>query len=175
MPKGDIIEGTIIASNGKVAEATANALDISACFAGDETVRVSLSAKLWVKLKTELDYGEEQLLNNQLLKGYSQDKLRQTADSGQSLTYLTDSAAYNLMRLALYVVDWNLPNKEGVTVRVPRNLDERVAIMKRLSQPIAGAIQAEIAKLRHEGEEPTEVDADGPDPLGSGSSGLASR
>jgi len=151
---GKALEGDVVApnkptSNGHSDKAASEIMD---CFAGDETVTIYLDRLQWVRLKKELDYGEEQQLSTALFVGYSQDELRAAAAQNKQIQ-LTNSGQFMLTRLAVYIDDWNLLDKRtGTTVRLPRKTDERIAIIKRLSKDAASMLEAKIIELRGEGQ-----------------------
>jgi len=168
MARANALEGEVLtpeqpATNGHDApKAVTDEFDF---FASDETVTVYFNEpgsafRVWARIKRELDYGEEQELNSILVRGYSRDQLESAAAIGNTITHV-NSGAYMLARLALYIDDWNLTDSSGVTVRLPRQLDQRVAVMRRLKKTWAEKLQAEIARLRGEptGEPTSETKA----------------
>lgn len=142
--EGEVLSPDKPATNGHAKKASAEIVD---CFAGDETVTIHLDQVQWIRLRKELDYGDEQELNTALVKGYSTEQLRSAAAQGITLTHV-NSGKYMLMRAALYIDDWNLLGKDGATVRLPRRLDEKVAVISRISKPIGDTIEAKIAEIR---------------------------
>lgn len=134
------------------------------CFATDDTEVLKITSKLWVELKKEADYGEE----NDLVSLRYAPMLNERGDTVSAF----DASRYNLLLMAIYVVDWNLPDAEGKAVRLPRKVHERVALLRRLDKRIGEKILGRILELRGiqvavEGEQDQEAEADQeePDPL----------
>lgn len=159
--EGEIISPGQPSSNGHAEKPSDELLE---CFAADETVTIHLDRVQWVRLKKELDYGEEQELNTALVTGYSTDQLRAAAAAGQTITH-TNSGRYMLMRVALYIDDWNVLGRDKTTVRLPRQMDERVKVIRRMSKPLAAIIEAKIAEIRGEGEPAQQMEASDESPL----------
>lgn len=138
--------------------------EIFDCFAGDETETLKLSPKLWVELKKEPDYGEE---NDLVALRFAKPQLN---DDGETVFSL-DGSRYNLSLMAIYVVDWNLTDSEGKSVRLPRKLAERIAVMRRLNKVVGEKILGRIIEMRNEaaaaeaGDGEQEADEEELDPL----------
>jgi hypothetical protein len=155
---------------GKHAPPTSLEDEIFDCFATDEVEVLKITSKLWVELKREADYGEE---NDLVSLRYAP----MMDDRGEHVPGF-DASRYNLLLMAVYVVDWNLPDAEGKTVRLPRKVHERVALMRKLDKRIGEKILGRILELRGiqvvvqgEPEAGAEADQEEPDPL-SGSANV---
>lgn len=97
----------------------------------------------FVKVKTRLSYGERRRLELASVKNFSPSQLRAGANGqkidgveqeevGGTMTYGLDLTVSSFLKLASYIVEWNLTAADGSTVRLPRQLDERARLMERL-------------------------------------------
>lgn len=82
-------------------------------FADGGQVRLELSDGDWIAVRRELSYGQQRRLAASGLTG-----IDQAAAEGQRLQ--VDLAAYDLERLALWVLDWSFRDADGDHVAVSR-------------------------------------------------------
>jgi hypothetical protein len=117
-------------------------------FASDETTTLYLSPQHWVRIKNELDYGAQNELDNASVTGFSVQQARQAQAAGEQETLIhTNLGRQRLLKIALYVDDWNLPGPDGKTMRWPHRIDERIAVVKTMKARLASAILAEVDRL----------------------------
>jgi len=89
-------------------------------FASGAAVKLPLSDGDWVLVREELSYGQQRRLAAAGLTG-----IDQAAAAGERLK--VDLAAYDLERLALWVLDWSLRDADGDPVVVSREAIENLA------------------------------------------------
>lgn len=135
-------------------------------FATEETVTIHLDDQHYVEVKRELDYGEEGDLEGAAIKG--------EMEIGSAAPTLAFSLRnLRLLKLALYIVDWNLTGANGKVIALPDKLDQRKSLVANLSPRWAKVISDKIDALRSENGDPeavaVESDADeNPTPPGAG-------
>jgi len=121
--------------------------------------------RYWVRVKRELDFGEQNELDNALVRGWQTNGQGDGASNADpaGMMAVVDLGKQRLMKLALYVDDWNLPGGDGKTVRWPARLPERMVLLKRMKPGAATMILAEIDRLIGETNETiqSEPDAEG--------------
>jgi hypothetical protein len=144
------------------------------CFATAETERLQLSPKLWVELKKELDEGEASELDEAWMSGFEQTAtsngpLPTEGEVESNVVYHTKFGHWRLMKLALFIVDWNLTGADGKTVRWPRRRQERMQVVAKLSPRIAQVIRGRIDELllAQRGQEQEAADPSGNPPSAS--------
>lgn len=117
-------------------------------YASAETTTLYLDSqqRLWVRLKRELDFGQQNELDNASVTGFSAQQARARAQVGQTLIH-TDMGRQRLLKLALYIDDWNFPGPDGKTLKWPRHISERVGVLRRMNARLATAILQEIDRL----------------------------
>ena len=86
-------------------------------FASGAQVRLELSDGDWVSVRQELSYGQQRRLAASGLTG-----IDQAAAEGERLK--VDLAAYDIERLALWVLDWSFRDADGEHVVVSREAIE---------------------------------------------------
>ncbi len=131
-------------------------------FASAETFTIypiSGNTRLWVRIKRELTFGEQSELDNAATSGYSVRELKKAAEQGSEVVIHSDIKRHRLIKLALYVDDWNLPGPDGATIRWPRKLDERVALLERMSDRLGKLLSNEVDRLL--GEQAAAREAEG--------------
>ncbi len=111
-----------------------------------DTFYLTPDQRLWVRIKRELDFGEQNELDNASLVGYSVEQIRAMGTNERTVIH-TDLGKQRLLRMALYIEDWNLTDREGKTIRWPRKVDERQALLKRMNPKWAAMIDGEILRL----------------------------
>lgn len=109
-------------------------------FASEETEVFDLGDGYWVELKRDLDYGEESELEGAAIKA----GLDPTGQPRMEFSLKQQRA----LMLALYIVDWNIPDVNGKTVRLPPSVARRVEIVGHLSTPVARRIATRIEAIR---------------------------
>lgn len=132
---------------------TESTLDLVDLWASDETRKIELAPGVWVEIKEELDHGEEQGLSAAAMRGMTRQQLVNAAETEDQETqdiFLLDSARMHFLKLAFYVVDWNLQDKQGRKVPLPTRLEDRIRTMRRLKDRWGNRISEEIDKLRTE-------------------------
>lgn len=131
------------------------------CFASDETKTVKLKGtRYWVEIKRYLTDGEQTDIDSALFESVSAPDAQAAAASGQKM-YLSLSKQ-KFLKMASFVADWNLCNAKGITVPLRGTLQEKIAIMRSLSKPMAALIVAAVDEVA--GEELASMEADPEDP-----------
>lgn len=153
-------------------------LDLSGLWASDETRRIDLipDGSLWVEIKDELDHGDEQAMQAAAMKGITRQQVQSAIDSGDQETQdviLMDSARLHFLKLAFYLVDWNLKDEQGRGITLPTRVDDRVRILKRLKPAVGMKISDAIDKLRDEKAKETAPNDGAPLPMTPSSSETA--
>ena len=140
------------------------------CFASDETKTVKLiPTRYWVEVKRHLDAGEQADIDEALFDSVSMEDREAAAATGRKL-YLS-LAKQRFLKLAVFVVDWNLCDETGKTVRLPSPLQDRVVVMRKLSRRMAELIGAAVDDVAAEELKALEADAEddaNPTPAGDG-------
>lgn len=134
-------------------------------FATDETVKLPLTDRYWVRLKRQLDYGEQSELEGSLIRGMTSDQVERSMERGGDLL-VTDFGRVKLLRMALYIDEWNLPGKNGATVRLPARIDERIKVIRSLNPKWAAKIVAKIDELSIDEAAGEDEESDDPKPSG---------
>jgi hypothetical protein len=153
-------------------------LDIANLFATDETTTVFLFPKsdahpsgVWVEFKKQLTYGEQCDVESALFTGLStQERVAAAQEAeqrgGSRSTILVDTGRQAKLRLAMWIVDWNLPDRNGKTVRWPAHLQDRIAIIGNLGERAGAWLAEQIQRIEGEAAEVAqadpEVEASGP-------------
>lgn len=113
---------------------------------------------IYVKAKLRLSWGERKRLDSAAVTSMSTEQ-RQAAANGQqvdgadqeevarTMTYGLNLFTPNFLKLAAYLVEWNLPGRDGRPMRLPRNIDEKAALMERLDEEVGDEIAAFIDGL----------------------------
>lgn len=130
-------------------------------FASAETFTIypiSVNTRLWVRIKKELTFGEQSELDNAATSGYSVRELKEKMQQSEVVIH-SDIRRHRLMKLALYIDDWNLPAPDGQTIRWPRKLDERVALLERMNDRLGKLLSNEVDRLL--GEQAAAREAEG--------------
>jgi hypothetical protein len=97
----------------------------------------------FVRVKKRLSWGERRRLEMSMVKNFSPSQMAaasagqtingaESEEVGGTMTYGLDMAVPSFLKLACYIVDWNLTTDDGSTVRLPRTLDEKARLMERL-------------------------------------------
>jgi hypothetical protein len=132
-------------------------------FASEETTTIYLTPQYWVRLKNELDYGAQNELDNAAVTGFSTQQARKAAAEGETVIH-TDLGRQRLLKIALFIDDWSLPGPDKKTMRWPRSIPERVAVVRTMKPKLAQAISDEIDRLigaRNEALQAEGYDAEG--------------
>jgi len=118
--------------------------------------------RYWVRVKRELDFGEQNELDNALVRGWQTQGQTNGASGADpsNMMAVVDLGKQRLMKLALYVDDWNLPGGDGKTVRWPPRLPERMVLLKRMKPAAATMILTEIDRLIGETNETMQSESD---------------
>lgn len=111
-------------------------------FASEEVETFELEAGYWVELKRELDFGEESELESAAIKSGIDERGRPQME--YSLKNLRS------LKLALYVVDWNLPSPKGKPVELPTSIARRQDVFNHLAPKWARKISNRIDAIRAE-------------------------
>lgn len=110
---------------------------------------------IYVKIKRRLPWGERKRLDSAAVTSMSTQQLQAVANGEQvdgaeqeevarTMTYGLNLFVPNFLKLACYVIEWNLPGPDGRPVRLPRNLDEKARLMERLDEEVGDEIAAFI-------------------------------
>jgi hypothetical protein len=89
-------------------------------FASGAQVRLELSDGDWVAVRAELTYGQQRRLASAGLSGVP----AALAEQGQGAPLAVDLAAYDLERLATWLLDWSFRDADGDPVTVSREAIE---------------------------------------------------
>jgi hypothetical protein len=82
---------------------------------------------------TKLDFGEQSILDNAAIRGVQRNELQDMATGGETgQTVLINLSRQRFLLLSLYIVGWNLHDRRGVPVKLPRTVDERERLFKRM-------------------------------------------
>ena len=108
-------------------------------FASGATVRLPLSDGDWVLVRAELSYGQQRRLATAGLSGLP------SALEGQGTPLSVDWAAFDLERLATWLVDWSFTDGDGDHVLVSREAIER--LHPDTAQEIQEALNAHLEAL----------------------------
>lgn len=140
-------------------------------FATEETILEYLDDDHWVELKRELDYSEEGDLQGASIQAGL------NADGTPKLEF--SLRAMRNLRLALYVVDWNLSGANGKVIPLPSKLEQRAELLGHLSPKWGEALARKIDELRGENGDADAVklpeEAETNPTTGGGSSALGTR
>jgi hypothetical protein len=110
---------------------------------------------VFVTIKLRLGWGERKRLDSAAVTTMSTQQL-QAAANGQAvdgaeqeevartMTYGLNLFVPNFLKLACYILDWNLPGPNGRPMHLPRNIDERARLMERLDETVGDEIAAFI-------------------------------
>jgi len=115
-------------------------------FADAGTTRLALpNSDFHITVKNELDFGEQATLDSISIRGIQRTDL-DGMDSNSMV--VLDVAKQRLSNLAMYIVGWNFSTKRGEPVRLPRTLEERVKLFRRMNaivgQQLTNMIQKHI-------------------------------
>lgn len=91
-------------------------------FASGAAVKLPLSAGDWVLVRAELTYGQQRRLAGAGLSGVPE----ALAEQGQGHSLSVDLAAYDLERLAVWLLDWSFTDSDGDRVLVSREAIEQL-------------------------------------------------
>ena len=130
-------------------------------FASGATARLELSDGDWVLVRAELTYGQQRRLAGAGLTG-----IDASATAGERLK--VDLAAYDLERLATWVMDWSFRDGDGDRVTVSREAIE--ALHPDTAAEINAALDAHIEALEAKKAPPAATAAPGPTRPGATSS-----
>lgn len=124
-------------------------LNLSDIWASDETRKIQLTSDLWVEIKDELDHGEEQAMQSAAMRGLTREQLQDAVDDTQTQdVILMDAARLHFLKLAFYIIDWNLKDQQGRPITLPSRVDDRIRVLKKLKPAIGTKISTEIDALR---------------------------
>lgn len=142
-------------------------LDLSSLWASDETCKIDLSPDTWVEIKDELDHGEEQALQAAAMRGVTRQQIADAVDDAATQdVVLMDTARLHFLKLAFYIVDWNLKDEQGRPITLPTRVDDRVKILKRLKPSVGRKLSDAIDTLREEKDREAEpIPSAGPNSL----------
>lgn len=115
-------------------------------FADAGTTKLAIpNSDFHIIVKNELDFGEQATLDSISIRGIQRTDL-DGMDSNSMV--VLDVAKQRLYNLAMYIVGWNFTTKRGDTVRLPRTLEERVKLFRRMNaivgQQLTNMIQKHI-------------------------------
>lgn len=91
-----------------------------------------------IVIKRVLDYGEQSTLDNISIRGIQQRDVNQIAAEGGQ-TVLLDLARQRLYTIAHRLVGWNITDRRGRPVKLPRTTEERIRLFRRM-HPMWGAM-----------------------------------
>jgi len=147
--------------------------EVDKLFAGDDTTTVFLFPPspaypqgIWVELKTELDYGEDLSVTAALFKGMSYSDQRATLEAAETMgttTVITDIATQKRVKLALWIHDWNLPGRDGKTVKWPARPLDRFGVINGLSKKVGEWLEARVDEIIAQYEGVKRASADDPE------------
>lgn len=108
----------------------------------DDNRRNDPSARIWVRLLNELDFGQQSELDAASIRGVTMQDAQDAVAQGRLMVF--DLGHQRRLKLAVYIDDWNLPHKW------PAKLDERYQLVKRLKPRWATLIMEQIERLEAE-------------------------
>jgi hypothetical protein len=114
--------------------------------------------RVWIRFKRELSYGEQNELDNAATDGYSVREIKAKLNQSEIRVH-SDIKRHRLLKLALYIDDWNYPGPDGQTLRWPRKLDEKVALIDKMNDELGKLLSNEVDRLI--GEQTTAREAEG--------------
>jgi hypothetical protein len=91
-------------------------------FASGAAEKLALSEGDWVLVRAELTYGQQRRLATAGISGVPSS----LAETGQGRQLTVDWAAYDLERLAVWLLDWSFRDGDGDKVLVSREAIERL-------------------------------------------------
>lgn len=156
------LDEDMVGPDGGVATAPATGLDIDSInfaelnlFASQETTKIDIPhSDFHVIVKNELDFGEQATLDSISIRGIQRNEL-DGMESGSMV--VLDVAKQRLYNLAMHIVGWNFKTpdrwtrngdiKPGEPIRLPRTLEERVKLFRRMN-PLLGQALTELIQ-RH--------------------------
>jgi hypothetical protein len=125
-------------------------------FAGIGTTTIYLDPpgnRYWIRIKNELDAGESWEIDNALVRGWQSTGgagNNGSAADASAMMAVVDLSKQRFLTLALYIEDWNIPDQQGKTIRWPRQIPDRMGLLKRMKKESAQMILDEIARLQGE-------------------------
>jgi hypothetical protein len=136
-------------------------LDDVPIYASTGTKRIPLgrSGKFWIEIQEELDFGQQTILDNASVIGVQREQSQAGGDAAS--TVRLDLTRQRFLLCATWLVRWNLPpDKNGKEVRLPRHVNDRIEVMKRLNPVWGDAIVAAITEHVAEKQEAAQVAQD---------------
>jgi hypothetical protein len=118
-------------------------------FASPSTTRLDIpNSDFYVLVKNELDFGEQATLDSISIRGIQRNDLE--GMESNSMVVL-DVAKQRLYNLAMHIVGWNFRTpdrggKKGQEVKLPRTLEERVKLCRRMNAVLGQALTELIQK-----------------------------
>ena len=117
----------------------------------------SIRDGIWIDFRKELSWGEESELNGAMIRGVEREQLvraSEVTDEKERMTTLIDVRHQRLLRAAVYIYAWNIPQRRDGTVRaLPNEIQQRMAILSKLRPEWGDMINKHIDKIRKEDEE----------------------
>ncbi len=117
--------------------------------------RPGLPRGVWVKIKRQLSWGEDSMLDTAIIRGFSRQQLVDSVgkDDPGALTTLVDLRKQRLLKAALFIDSWNVPSPNGQLKTWPPTIEERMRVLSELSPKWGKRIDEEIERLRAEDAE----------------------
>lgn len=115
------------------------------------------NGRYWIEIQEELDFGQQTILDNASVIGVQREQMEASAEAGQ--TVRLDLTRQRFLLCAIWLTRWSLPkDEEGREIRLPRNVNDRVETLKRLSPKWGDAIVGLITEYIAE-QQDREVEA----------------
>jgi len=129
-------------------------------FAGSDTKTIFLFPAdaqhphgVWITFKTELDYGEDLAVMSALFKGMSYEEKQAAVTASEKAgtsTIIVDLGRQKLVKLATWIHDWNLPGRDGKTIKWPQDVAERFTVLSSLNKKVAEWLEARVDEIVEE-------------------------
>ena len=139
-------------------------LDDTPVYASTSIRRIPMgkSGKYWIEIQEELDFGQQTILDNASVIGVQREQANEGSEPGQ--TVRLDLTRQRFLLCATWMTRWSLPpDANGKDIRLPRHINDRIEVLKRLNPAWGDAIVAAITEhvaARQAEEEAAQTAAD---------------
>lgn len=129
---------------------------------GVRKIPMGKSGQYWIEIQEELDFGQQTILDNASVIGVQREQADTGAEPGQ--TVRLDLTRQRFLLCATWLTRWEIPlDKNKKRVNLPRHINDRVDVLKRLNPTWGDAIVAAITEhvaAKQEQEEEAQNAAD---------------
>lgn len=109
----------------------------------------------WVEVKDDLDFGEQSILDNASIRGVQREALTEFSEAGN--TVIVDLSKQRFLLLALYIVAWNFVDPMGRDIKLPRPVDERIKLFRRMNPAWGDALVDMVTRHAERRQQDTET------------------